>query len=823
MQFQTNPQLDLAFEYVRFTNKNIFLTGKAGTGKTTFLHRVKKEVEKRIAIVAPTGVAAINAGGMTIHSLFQLPFGPFLPENSRDAARQRKFRHEKIRMIKGLDLLVIDEISMVRADLLDGIDEVLRRYRNAFEPFGGVQLLMIGDLHQLPPVVKEEEWNLLRSHYPTPYFFSSRALKETKPVTIQLKHIFRQSDDIFIELLNKVRNNQVDAEVLDQLNSRFIADFKPNDEEAYITLTTHNRFAQKINAGRLDGIEGDLLSFPAEVAGDFPPQAYPADEQLRVKVGAQVMFVKNDPEPEKRFYNGKIGTVTQIKGDIIYVRCPEETKDIEVAQATWENVKYTLNEETKEVTEDILGTFTQYPLRLAWAITIHKSQGLTFERVILDAQAAFAHGQVYVALSRCKSFEGIVLRSKIISSCVRTDPKVRDFSEKAEQNAPDEVQLRESKRAFQQSLLLELFGFTGLKKRMEQTKRVLLEHEKTIGAQAYEQYQQFQREVEGQVFPVAAKFRRQLMGYFNQGELLPEDNALLQDRVRKASDWFVKKLTDDLVPAAKNIQVITDNKAIRKTVLETLAKLHEVLFVKHACLSATQTAFSTIGFQRTKVNAALDFEALQKIRKPGMDFSEVPSNSPHPELFDQLRKWRKEFAKKHNLDAYQVLFTKTLLEITEALPTDLVALRKIKGIGKGKSRQFGKEVIAIVRAYCEDHNLPVPQLSLDGDEVKKEKKPKVNSKTQSFQLFKAGKTIDEIAAERGFVRSTIEGHLGHFIASGELNIFEIMENTDVRQIEEFFTNQQTQSVSEAKAHFGDNYSYGQIRMVRKFMEGNTDG
>ncbi|MCB0586319.1 MAG: AAA family ATPase, partial [Phaeodactylibacter sp.] len=510
MRLQSNPELELAYEYVCYTNRNIFLTGKAGTGKTTFLHKIREEVPKRMAVVAPTGVAAINARGMTIHSFFQLPFGPYLPGNAREAARQRRFSGEKRNLIRSLDLLVIDEVSMVRADLLDGIDDVLRRFKNPSLPFGGVQLLMIGDLHQLPPVVKDEEWRLLRDYYRTPYFFGSLALQKTRPVVVELKHIFRQSDDTFIRLLNKVRNNEIGQDVLSTLNSRYDPNFRPGEQEGYITLTTHNASANEINAEKLASIPKKAHTFQAKISGDFPPHAYPADEMLELKPGAQVMFIKNDTEPEKRFYNGKIGKAIRIEEDEIRVQCPGDTEPIDVVRAEWNNVKYSINEDTKEVEEDIIGTFTQFPLRLAWAITIHKSQGLTFEKVILDAQAAFAHGQVYVALSRCKSFEGIVLVSQIGSSSIRTDTRVKDFSEEAEKNAPDKAQLEREKAAYQQSLILELFGFKPLKRALNQMHRVLLEHESRILPGPLEAFNTLAGLAEEQFFPVGEKFRRQL-------------------------------------------------------------------------------------------------------------------------------------------------------------------------------------------------------------------------------------------------------------------------------------------------------------------------
>ena len=402
-----NPQLELAINFVQFTNKNLFLTGKAGTGKTTFLHNLKKSSLKRMAVVAPTGVAAINAGGVTIHSFFQLPFVPYVP-GSNGAQQQRRFQRDKINLIKSLDLLVIDEISMVRADTLDNIDEVLRRLRNPAKPFGGVQLLMIGDLHQLSPVVKDEDWKILKEHYSSLYFFNSKALHKTSHVTIELKHIYRQSDSFFIDLLNRVRENRIDADVLASLNQRYIHNFKPADDEGYITLTTHNATAQEINENKLAEIKLKSQRFKATIEGEFPEFAYPTALDLEVKIGAQVMFIKNDPSREKLFYNGKIGNVTRIDNQVIYVKCSSDSMEIAVEPLEWNNISYELNAETKEVTENIIGRFIQHPLKLAWAITIHKSQGLTFEKAIIDANAAFAHGQVYVALSRCKSFEGLV-------------------------------------------------------------------------------------------------------------------------------------------------------------------------------------------------------------------------------------------------------------------------------------------------------------------------------------------------------------------------------------------------------------------------------
>lgn len=463
-----NIELNTAWEFVEKTGKSVFLTGKAGTGKTTFLKRVVEESKKRVVVVAPTGIAAINAGGVTIHSFFQLPLHPFIPGMKIES--KFAFSKEKRSIIKTIDILIIDEISMVRSDLLDAIDSVLRRFRNRHKPFGGVQLLMIGDLQQLSPVVTDEDVQFLSQYYPSPYFFGSHALARTDYVTIELKEVYRQQDAVFISMLNAVRGGRPSIEVIRALNSRYCPGFVPPPDEGYIRLTTHNHIADEYNSRQLSLIDDQAHSFEAEVSGNFPESSYPVDFRLELKAGAQVMFVKNDPSSDKRYYNGKIGIVTDFYEEYIMVQCPGEDEKIAVEPLEWENSRYVINEQTQEMESEVIGIFKQYPLRLAWAITIHKSQGLTFDKAIIDAASAFASGQVYVALSRCRTLEGMVLATPLRQDAVITDLRVEDYIEGQEAAAVRSLSRLDSiKEEYYKELLGELFDFNelaSLQKRM---------------------------------------------------------------------------------------------------------------------------------------------------------------------------------------------------------------------------------------------------------------------------------------------------------------------------------------------------------------------
>ncbi|MGI6242165.1 MAG: helix-turn-helix domain-containing protein [Prevotella sp.] len=470
-----NNELREAWDFVEHTGTSIFLTGKAGTGKTTFLKAVKEHSSKRMIVVAPTGVAAINAGGVTIHSFFQLPLSPYVPGTSiRD---RYNFGKEKRRIIRTLDMVVIDEISMVRSDLLDAIDFVLRRYRDQTKPFGGVQLLMIGDLQQLTPVVTPQDEEMLRNYYDTPYFFGSKALQQINYVTIQLTHVYRQQDQAFINILNHIRDGKVLPEDIVNLNKRYNPTFIPKAEEGYIRLTTHNRMADSYNETELRKLGGKRYVYKAEIKDTFPEYSYPADVELELKQGAQVMFIKNDASGSHRYYNGRIGRVVNIGEDFIDVLCTGDREPIRVEPQEWENTKYVINERTKVIEPQVQGVFRQYPLRLAWAITIHKSQGLTFEHAIIDAGLSFASGQVYVALSRCKSLEGLVLASPIGESNIINDHRVADYishqQEAAEQSIRELPNLKEEYFRYQ---LLDLFDFSALMEAEQMVHRTLLEY-----------------------------------------------------------------------------------------------------------------------------------------------------------------------------------------------------------------------------------------------------------------------------------------------------------------------------------------------------------
>lgn len=734
--------MNLAWQFIASTNVSVFLTGKAGTGKTTFLRRLRAATPKRMVVLAPTGVAAINAQGQTIHSFFQLPFGPMVP-GAQQAERKSYYRmgKDKKNIIRTLDLLVIDEISMVRCDLLDAIDAELRKYKDRHKPFGGVQLLLIGDLQQLAPVAKDDEWRLLSPHYATPYFFSAHALEEIQYVTIELHHIYRQQDQAFIDILAKIRNNAIDDSVIRMLGSRYVPDFKPSDTDDWIRLTTHNSTARAYNDSRLQALHAEQWHFRAEVTKNFPETSYPADELLLLKQGAQVMFVKNDPSPAKAYYNGKIGIVRGLvsldddSADTvgrmgIQVYCKEDDSTITVPQVTWENMKYEIDPLTNEFIEVVEGTFTQYPLRLAWAITVHKSQGLTFEHAVLDINDAFTHGQVYVALSRCRTLEGLVLSRPLEVTSVITDASVNAFIDrKLEQARVAEAGLPQMKYDYFLSLLNELFFFTPLMGDLRYLTRVVEEHL----ASSYPDYLALLKSVlqpmEQEVVAVSGRFQNQYVRLMQTSADFASDQQI-QQRIVAASDYFLQKLRALITPIIEKSVIKIGNKTVNtqyNNALDAFILSYKVKIGIFRRITA-DSAFSIQGYLSGKASAALDLVDVEK------------------------------------------------------KPT--------------------KKKASAATSASDDPALPAP------------KKVKVDTRAATLALYRSGKSIKDIAAERSLTVGTIENHLAHFVTTGELKVGDIVSTQHqkfIRGVVRSFDKGYT--LSDIKAQLPPDYSYAEIKLV----------
>ena len=598
-----NHELRTAWDFVENTGRSIFLTGKAGTGKTTFLKTIVENSRKRPIVVAPTGVAAINAGGVTIHSFFQLPFTPYVPGSKLES--KFDFGREKRKIIASIDLLIIDEISMVRADLLDAIDTVLRRFRDHYLPFGGVQLLMIGDLAQLTPVVTAEDEQILKPYYDTPYFFGSKALQQIDYVTIQLDHVYRQQEMSFIDILNQIREGHPTPEALSILNSHCKPTFIPKPEEPYIRLTTHNQLANYYNDTELKKLSGRSYLFHAEISGTFPDFSYPTAETLELKQGAQVMFVKNDPSAEHLYYNGRIGRVTYVDTYKILVLCDGDEEAIEVEPLEWENTRYTLNEETREIETEVQGVFKQYPLRLAWAITIHKSQGLTFDRAIIDANQSFAPGQVYVALSRCRSLEGLVLASPLGTRAIINDERVDSYIAQQEEEAQKSIaQLPALKQEYERYLLLQLFDFRSLLYQQETMVRIFAEFFYHSHASLKQLQDQTLMDIKKSVIEIAGKWQQKISAMtFDQ---LHDEEFL--ERVKRSATYFADTLYKTLAkPLELSAKIETNNKQAKRRLDRALSEEKETWASRRYLLvKIAEQGFSVTHYLREKQMSMLD-------------------------------------------------------------------------------------------------------------------------------------------------------------------------------------------------------------------------
>ena len=810
-QIDHNEVFDLAYRFVTETNENIFLTGKAGTGKTTFLKYLRDNSTKNIIVAAPTGVAAINAGGVTLHSLFQLPFQPFLPTKTNKIELLARIRINKQRqqLLRKVELLIIDEISMVRCDVMDAIDTILRSVRgNHHLPFGGIQLLCIGDLFQLPPVAQNQEWNILSEYYASPFFFDSLVIKEQMPLLIELNKIYRQNDSGFVELLNKVRNNRMSKEDFESLHLRYNPLFQPPEEEKYITLTSHNNQADNINRQKLHRILSPALTYEAIISDDFPEHLYPADASLVVKTGAQVMFLKNDTVM-KRYFNGKIGVIRSLEKEKITVDC--DGSAIEVYPETWENTRYSLNRNDGKLELHTLGSFTQFPLRLAWAITIHKSQGLTFDKLMIDAGAAFSSGQVYVALSRSTSLEGIVLLSKIPPGAIYNNENIVTAQQSLTPLGSLHERFSGARQVFTLQLLEEIFLFREIVHLVERLSFAVNQHRDKLNSGALEWTEHLKQRILAEK-EVGLKFTALVSGLM-KNEPVIEKNELLQKRISDAAHHFIPVI-EAFHYEISNHPLITEHKETADSINELLHDLALALYTISYYLTYCKEPFSVTSFLQHKLKFA---QPRFNLTCYASGKKQAVTDIPNKELFEILKSWRDSICEETGLPIYMVANQASIKEICTWLPLSKKNLLQISGFGKAKVDKYGEDIIDAVENYCTFHNIEsrmdafIPAPRKQATEKKTSDKP--DTKLISFTLFKSGKSINEIAKERNFVAGTILSHLTHFVETGELEISKLLSPEKQQTIK---------SMMDKLGHIGhktilenlpEGYTYSDIKLV----------
>ena len=629
-----SAEANYVLQFINQTNKSIFLTGKAGTGKTTLLKEIIKTTHKNCVVVAPTGIAALNAGGVTIHSLFQLPFGGFIPANNvaQQFSESLKFetkdtlrRHFKMsaikrKVIQNMELLIIDEVSMLRSDLMDGIDFMLQSVRKKRIAFGGVQVLFIGDLLQLPPVIREEEWRTLRQYYKGKFFFHSHVIQQNPPLYIELSKIFRQSDETFIDLLNNLRNNKITNENIVFLNKYVQPNFDLKANNGYITLTTHNTKADAINSQSINDLKGNSVNYKAVITGDFPDKIYPLEETLELKVGAQIMFIKNDLSFEKNYFNGKMGIVKSISKEEIWVHFPEENKTIEVEKYEWQNIRYYVNENTKEIEEEVLGTFVHYPIKLAWAITVHKSQGLTFDKAALDVSQVFVPGQAYVALSRLRSLDGLILLSPLQMNGISNDDDVMDYASNKASTEKLENELKNETKNFIHNYLTNSFNWIELAQEWRNHKFSYLDSDKSIKSKHSNWANQQLEKCESLLDP-AVKFISQLNKLFSTEVT---DYHFINDRIQSAYIYFFDKLDQLEYEILYKIEEVKRIKLVKQfydelIVLEDLQTKSVMQLMKAKLLMETIMARKTISKESLNSSEIKNYK-INKIERVIEDF-----------------------------------------------------------------------------------------------------------------------------------------------------------------------------------------------------------
>ncbi len=825
-------EFDLAYRFVTETNQNIFLTGKAGTGKTTFLKYLRENSLKKNIVTAPTGVAAINARGVTLHSFFQLPFGIILPEQNllersiltvknHPFLSKIRYNKEKLNLLQSLELLIIDEASMVASYTVDAIDTILRYIRRNFhQPFGGVQLLFIGDLYQLPPVVKKDEWEILQNYYSSIFFFDSFVLRNNNPVIIELKEIFRQQDNKFIDILNGIRNNNITEENFKLLNSRINKEFTPLDNEGYITLTTHNFQSAEINNRKLNNLSEHLYTFYADIKDDFPEHIFPAEKELRLKKGAQVMFLKNDTEG-KQYFNGKIGIIIKLDENSIKVKCKGDPDVIEVKKSEWQNVNYKLNPDTREITEEVLGTFIQYPLRLAWAITIHKSQGLTFDKIVIDAARAFATGQVYVALSRCTTLEGLVLKTPVYRNFLGAH---RDFKEWLIQNWNANLSqlFTESRQNFIIEELQNIFTFENYYYALKALREFLLENQimspKESSETKPESYNWIKGLIEKQneLRDVSEKFKK-MISRLSKEKLFIEENDILQKRIRDGAIYFsneickwhnmfidhplsisTKKLSDKVDAMLDEINLIVEETQHKIDYFKNGFLLDD--FMKKGKFFNGNIKKIKSSYSKRKVSSLL----LKNIK--------------HPELYKMLLNMRSRISETKHLHFSEIFSNNAIRNVCENLPSVKHEVINITGFGNGKGNRYGSEIASIVREYCSVKNInssdykPEFNKTTDMNEVS-------STIFETIHLLNEGNKIEEIANKRNLEAGTIESHLMKAISRDLIKIDEVMSISDAKKIAEYFPMDLSEvRLASIKEKAPPEISYGQLKMVFAWLQ-----
>lgn len=686
---------DFAKDIILNTDTTLFVTGRAGTGKTTLLRYVAESSQKNTVVVAPTGIAAINAGGVTIHSFFKLPFAPFIPSviEAKKLIAGQKMRAEFRSVIRSVDMIIIDEVSMLRADILDAIDVVLRHYRNSKLPFGGVQMVFFGDMYQLPPVCVNDEWFILKDYYTTPYFFSAKVFEKQEIVCLELDKIFRQRDEDFVEILNQVRNNNISKENFNRLNDRYNPDFDLENNPDFVVLTTHNAVSDDINESRLIDIDSKTFIFDAAIKGDFPEYLYPVEQQIVLKKGARVMFTANDHiNPERLYYNGKMGTVVELEDNNVYVTCDGEDDPILVNYETWENNTFSYNRKENSVDVKIIGTFTQLPLRLAWAITIHKSQGLTFQKVAIDAANSFTSGQVYVALSRCTSLDGIVLLSPINSNSIMVDSRIQRFSKNNfnEDLLPDFVNRK--KRDTLCNMLIKLFSFNFLEVAVLDLKGYVTEFRADFSDYTPQMVENILSIVQD-LSDVGTRFAVQLRKITNAN-----DFSLLNSRVNDAKKYFLQRL--ETLEKAMDITNVSTKKKERankfsKFLNEVNKNLQETLFFLKNLdddISVEQFYMLRHEFVVEKVNYNVYEEEKEDANEQTVDSELIAV------IYSKLMAWRNNLAKELDIPSYLIFKKDTIMEMAQKMPDTKDKLLKINGVGKVKAGKYGQECIDIIKS-----------------------------------------------------------------------------------------------------------------------------